>query len=267
MAPSPLSPRPRLRLGGVSYGVGAPLLHGLGDQPGVDLVALPPRRLVAPLREGGLDAALVSSVEAFRWPGYRIVPGLAITCEGPARSVRAFRARGRPIRSVGLDSGSESSVALLRILLERRLGATDCHFERIAPTLTPDALPHDLVLLIGDHGLAAEPGEREVIDLGAAWFDWQHLPFVFAVWLLAPRAPAERILPLLMAARAAALCAGVDDGTGGAIGYGLGPRELDGLRTFRREAIGLGLVAADIAPLLLRDGGSGADFRGMAIEL
>lgn len=257
----------RLRLGGVSYGVGAPLLHGLAEHAEVELVARPPRELVAPLREGRLDAALVSSIEAFRWPGYRIAPGLAITCEGCSRSVRAFRARGRPIRTVGLDNGSESSVALLRILLERRLDASGCRFERITPTLTPDALPHDLVLLIGDHGLAASPGEREVIDLGSAWHTWQRLPFVFAVWLLSPSASAERILPLLVSARDGAQRDGVDDGTAGAIRYELGPRELAGLRAFRREAVSLGLAPPDIVPQLLRDTESGADFPGMALEL
>ena len=69
-----------------------------------------------------------------------------------------------------MDSASESSVALLEILLRERWGETGFTIERIASTETPDRLPHDLVLLIGDHGLCADPGEREVIDLGKEWF-------------------------------------------------------------------------------------------------
>jgi chorismate dehydratase len=237
----------QVRLGGVSYGVGAPLLHGLDARPGVELVVAPPRALIPLLRERRLDAALVSSVEAFRRPGYRAVSGLAITCEGPARSVRAFRARERRLRTAGVDAGSESSVALLRILLHDHLGAPDCTFARIAPTLAPDALPHDLVLLIGDCGLRADPGRREILDLGELWHAWIGLPFVFALWLLAPGASAERIVPLLHEARAAAQRAGVDDGTRGAIGYELGQRELAGLERFRARAAALGLVEPDIA--------------------
>jgi chorismate dehydratase len=241
--------------------VGAPLLYGLGDQPGVELIVAPPRDLVPLLRRRRLDAALVSSVEAFRQPGYRAVPGLAIACEGPARSVRAFRARGRALRTAGVDTGSESSVALLRILLHERLGGPDCALARIEPTLTPDALPHDIVLLIGDCGLRADAGGREVLDLGEQWHAWTGLPFVFALWLLAPGASAERIVPLLRNARAAALRARVDDGTRGAIRYELGARELAGLEHFRARAAALGLIEPDIALQLLRD-----DFRGLSIE-
>src|SRR5262249_56631459 len=100
-----------VRLGGVSFGVGAPLLAGLAEDPAVELIAETPAALIELLRAGQLDAALVSSIEAFRTPGYRVAPRLSICCEGPARSVRAFARRGARIRSVALDSGSESSVA------------------------------------------------------------------------------------------------------------------------------------------------------------
>jgi predicted solute-binding protein len=51
-----------MRIGGVPFGVGAPLLAGLESESGVDFVALPPARLIEQLRAGHLDAALVSSV-------------------------------------------------------------------------------------------------------------------------------------------------------------------------------------------------------------
>ena len=105
------------------------------------------------------------------------------------RSVRAFRRRGVPIRNIGIDEGSATSVALLRILLARRYAdemAPAVGFTPIAPTTRPDELPHDLVLLIGDAGLAADPGSREVWDLGQQWRALTGLPFVFALWLLRP---------------------------------------------------------------------------------
>src|SRR5262249_49225555 len=53
----------RLRIGGVPYGVGAPLLAGLAEDAGAEFVQAPPTALIEELRKGRLDAALVSSVE------------------------------------------------------------------------------------------------------------------------------------------------------------------------------------------------------------
>lgn len=248
----------RMRLGGVPFGVGAPLLEGMDRDPSIEFHAEPPTRLVEELRAGRLDAALVSSVEAIRTPGYRVAPGLSICSDGPARSVRAFARRERRIRTVGLDAGSETSVALLRILLARVLHAENCTFTRIRPHLEPDAMAEDLVLLIGDCGLHANPGQREVHDLGALWKQWTGLPFVFALWLIAPGAPAAPLLERLRAARALAVANGVEDGTGGAIRYGLGERELAGLMRFRREAAALNLIDPRVLPTFL-DASTGAD--------
>src|SRR5262245_13667729 len=91
-----------IALGGVPYGVGAPLLAGLEREAACRLVQRPPTELIALLREGRLDAALVSSIEAVRLPGYRVLAGLGIASKQEVRSVRAFRRRGHAIRSVGV---------------------------------------------------------------------------------------------------------------------------------------------------------------------
>lgn len=236
--------------------MGAPLLAGLGsapttgDAPPVTLLQAPPTELIALLREDRLDAALVSSVEAIRRPGYRVVDGLGIACKRQVRSVRAFRRRGTPIRRIGLDQSSATSVTLLRLLL---LGphaadvAPESVFETIEPTRAPDALPHDLVLLIGDHGLAADPGARDVWDLGAEWRAWTGLPFVFAVWLLRPGADATAIVPHLWQARIRGRALGAVDGTAGAVHYELDDDDRRGLRRFWAEAHAAGLATAATA--------------------
>lgn len=222
-------------------------MTGLESDPTVTLVKAPPTALVQGLRDGTLDAALVSSVEAVRTPGYTVVPGLGIACKREIRSVRAFRRRGAPIRSVGLDAGSATSVALLRLLLAT-LHATettaDLHFEPIAPTRTPASSPHDLVLLIGDVGLGADAGDREVWDLGQQWRTWTGLPFVFAVWLLRPGADAARLVPVLRAARERGRQLGAVDGTHGAAHYDLDDDDLRGLRRFWAECRSRGLATA-----------------------
>lgn len=242
-----------LRLGGVPYGVGAPLLAGLADEPAITFVQAPPTELIARLRRGDLDAALVSSVEAVRAPGYAVARGLGIACKREIRSVRAFRRRGTPIRSVGLDQSSATSVALLRLLLAHVHAddvAADVRFTTIAPTRRPDDLPHDLVLLIGDHGLAADPGAREAWDLGSEWRRWTALPFVFAVWVLRAGVDPAIVQPALQRGRERGRQLGAVDGTHGAAHYDLDADDLDGLRRFWAECRGLGLASAPDAPFV-----------------
>ncbi len=237
----------KIRIGGVPYGVGAPLLAGLESDPAVTFVQAPPTALIAQLRTGELDAALVSSIEAVMRPGYAVAAGLGIACKREIRSVRAFRRRGAPIRTVGLDQSSATSVALLRILLAKRRAAdvaAGAEFTPIEPTRTPDALPHDLVLLIGDHGLTADPGTREVWDLGREWCEWTELPFVFALWVLRPGADHTAVLPALQRARARGRELGAIDGTHGKAHYDLDAADLRGLQRFWAEAKSLGLATA-----------------------
>ncbi|MBP8301796.1 MAG: hypothetical protein KA020_15610 [Planctomycetes bacterium] len=234
-----------IRIGGVPYGVGAPLLAGLDQAPGIEFVKSPPTELIDELRAGRLDAALVSSIEAIRAPGYAVASGLGIACKREIRSVRAFRRPGVLIRSVGLDQSSATSVAMLRILLAQVYRADVAHdvtFATIAPTRQPDEQPHDLVLMIGDHGLQANAGDREIWDLGREWRRWTDLPFVFAVWVLRPGAPLPALLPALRAARERGRLLGAVDGTYGAAHYDLDDEDLRGLRRFWSECRGLSLA-------------------------
>lgn len=251
-----------LRIGGVPYQVGAPLLTGLGDRPGVRLDRIPPRLMVEPLRRGELDAALLSSIEAFRTDGYSAMPDLGIACEGKVRSVRLFlRTPPERVRTLALDNGSATSVVLSRLLLERRHGAQIERSFTISPMRQPDAIDADAVLLIGDAGMAADPGGRHVLDLGEEWHAWKGLPFVFAMWLLPKRddvvatgerphedARVERIANELRAAWRRGKSQGVQDGTGGLIRYELGPAEIEGLLAFRDEALALGLCCPGVEP-------------------
>jgi chorismate dehydratase len=237
-----------IRIGGVPYGVGAPLLAGLEEDADVVLVKAPPTELIRQLRGGRLDAALVSSIEAVCTAGYQVVPGLGIACKEEVRSVRAFRRQGGPIHTIGLDQGSATSATLLRILLRRLHAdelADDCQFTSVEPTYRPAELGLDLVLLIGDHGLAADPEGLEVWDLGQQWRQWTGLPFVFALWLLRAGADGRRIVPLLQRARARGQRRRDVDGTFGAVHYDLDDDDLQGLRRFWSEARELNL--ADVA--------------------
>ncbi len=232
--------------------MGGPLLAGLDVNPGVEFVRDIPSRLIDQLRAGQLDAALASSIEAFRRPDYIIAPDLCIASKGPARSVRMFKKPGDdPVTTVGVDEASESSVALLKILLGRETDLAGVDFRSIQPTTRPDELPDDLVLLIGDAGLAADPGSRQVTDLGEAWHRWTGLPFVYALWLIAPGTDPADVVPHLLAAARQAAKEGVTDGTQGAIYYQFGDEERAALRRFHIEAAELALADPRIEPIFI----------------
>ena len=246
-----------IRLGGVPFGVGAPLLAGLDEDPAVSLIRDAPANLIPVLRAAQLDAGLLSSIEAFRHPGYTVLQGLGIASRGPVHSVRAFRRPG-VIKHVGLDASSAAAASLLKILLHHRLGAPDCTFETISPTLQPDHLDFDLVLLIGDHGLRADSGGREILDLGELWYDWTGLPFVYALWLLIPGADVQAISHRLHRALDDGLRMGIDDGTNGAVYYRIDDRDMRGLDRFHQEALTLGLCEPGITPAYF-DGSAPSD--------
>ena len=238
------------RVGGVPYRVGDALVVGLEPMADLSVDRAPPSDLVTELRAGRIDAGLLSSIELFREPGYTAIKDIGIACTGPVRSVLLFlRTEPPDVRTLALDRSSETSVALTLILLERHFGARVEKSERIPPTLRPDDVDADAVLMIGDAGLCADPGNRLVLDLGEQWWAYKGLPFVFALWLL--RGDTERteiLAEKLYQGWLTAKSAGTDDGTGGRIQYELGPTHWEGLEAFRTEAAELGLCKPAIEP-------------------
>jgi chorismate dehydratase len=180
--------RSRLPVGAVNYLNTKPLVHGLAEgSPNIELGFDLPSRLADGLAAGRWDVALIPSVEYFAEPLYRVVSDACIACRGPVMSVKLyFRVPPNQVRTLALDEGSRTSVALGRILLNQRFG------------LNPDtvALPigeglhsttADAVLLIGDRAIHSPSGNFvEIWDLGDEWFDQTGLPFVFAMWVARP---------------------------------------------------------------------------------
>ncbi|MHC4845179.1 MAG: menaquinone biosynthesis protein [Planctomycetota bacterium] len=260
------APTRGLNLGTVPYLNARPLVEGLDEQPGVELLADVPSALLARLRAGELDAALVSAVELFRLPALGWVAGPAITSEGPVQSILLYlRVPPEEIRTVALDRSSLSAAAMTRVCLSDLLLVPDATFTDCPPDVPLDAIDADAVLRIGDPALSTAPDGREVLDLGALWTEKTGLPFVYALWLVRPgvaaeplgsqlRAAAERGLPR-RAAMAEAFAA--EHGLEVAacreylterIGFTLGPAERAGLEAFGRLAHVHGLVDTPVLP-------------------
>jgi chorismate dehydratase len=170
---------------------------------------------------GQLDVSVISAVEYAREASrYLLLPDLAITSDGPVRSVLLFSRK--PAEELGgarvlLTRSSMTSVALLRLLFSHvwnaapEFAAGDAELSDIARFA---AEPHDARLVIGDaalllgaHGHGDDGGDRAsdspcapryeyVYDLGAEWKRWTGLPFVFAVWVAQRTAPVRQALDI-----------------------------------------------------------------------
>jgi chorismate dehydratase len=172
-----------LRVGAVSYLNTKPLVFGLNRlAPEIELIYDLPSRLADQLAEGHLDVALIPSIEYLQDSAYMIVSDACIACRGPVMSVKLFsRTPIRSLRTLALDEGSRTSVALVQILLEQTYG--------LRPKLSPlpigaraEDARTDAVLLIGDRAMRPPAGFIESWDLGEEWRRWADLPFAFAMW-------------------------------------------------------------------------------------
>jgi len=168
-----------------------------------DLVSGTPSELNRQMADGRLDVSVVSAVEYARQASrYLLLPDLAITSDGPVRSVLLLSRR--PAEELAgcrvlLTRSSMTSVALLRLLfrhvwrVEPDLAAGDAEVADLARLADE---PHEARLVIGDAalllgvarreaGAAAErvPHYAHAYDLGEEWKRWTGLPFVFAVWV------------------------------------------------------------------------------------
>jgi chorismate dehydratase len=173
---SVLSP---FRVGSVRYLNAVPLTWGIEKE----IVFATPAQLAEMLRRDELDAGLVSITEVLFNDRYDVLNGVAVASLGEVKSV--FLAYRRPLaeaREVFCDPASLTSVNLLRVLLADQ--GIRPEFKLLA-SYDSATLP-DYVLLIGDPALnfLLGPHEHEIWDLGAAWYELTHLPFVYAVWAL-----------------------------------------------------------------------------------
>ncbi len=150
-----------------------------------------PTALNRQMAEGTLDVSVVSAVEYARDAGrYLLLPDLAISCDGPVRSVMLFskvpaETLGR--RTVVVSKSSMTSVALLELLFEH-VWRTTPNFVLGDAEVTDIARfddRYDARLVIGDAALVLATASRYpyAYDLGETWKEWTNLPFVFAVWV------------------------------------------------------------------------------------
>jgi chorismate dehydratase len=185
----------RLRVGIVHYLNSWPLAWSFlrGDAPGwARAVYLPPAQVADGLGGGELDVGLLPTAELQRIPGLLVVPGLCLASQHEVRSVLLLsRVPPAAIRRVALDESSRTSAVLVQVLLAERYGVRP-EVAPFRPDLEAMLATADAALLIGDPALRVDRAPFHVIDLAAEWRALTGLPFVFAVWAVAPAAVGER---------------------------------------------------------------------------
>ncbi len=262
-----------MRLGRIGYincyPVYGALDRGIVPAPG-ELVTGTPSELNDLLAAGELDVSAVSAVEYARnAAAYHLLPDLAVSSDGPVRSVILFARR--PVEelhqaTILLSASSRTSVYLLRLLCADRWRIQPRFAEARAEAADLESLarlPHEAVLVIGDPALilAGRQAYPYAYDLGEAWKQWTGLPFVFAVWAARREADREQVRAVhgaLLASRtwglshldelaaqaaratgiATRVCRQYFDG----LDYGLTYKHLEGLTSFLRRLASRGLV-------------------------
>jgi len=252
-----------LVVAGVGFLNARPLLAGL--EAGIPapvpyrLLTAEPARCAEMLARGEAHAGLVPVAAAAELPGVACLPGLGIAAAGPVWSVLLVARRPlEAVRRLAVHAASRSSAALAELLFRRDVGVA-VEVRRVARPLAELEGWADAAVVIGDPALAVRgrTGHREE-DLAAWWHRRTGLPFVFALWGLAPHPRARELAALLERSAAYgsehvdALVADLDGRRELAreyltrrLRYRLGKPELAGLGRFLAEAAAEGLVAGD----------------------
>lgn len=264
-----------MRIGRIPY-INCYPVYGALDRGLVELDAQlvdgVPTELNRRMAAGELEISVVSAVEYARYSErYLLLPDLAISCDGPVRSVMLFSRR--PVtelagKRVIISRSSMTSVALLELLFEH-VWRVKPHFvagdAEVSDVAAEDASDVDARLVIGDAALVLGSRHRArypySYDLGEMWKEWTGQPFVFAVWvaqrsvdvkealvahsaLITSRDWGLEHLPAL--ARQARQATGVEEGVCreylSGLDYGLSYPHLAGLTEFYRRLVQRGRI-------------------------
>jgi aminodeoxyfutalosine synthase len=161
------------------------------------VMPLTPRRMGVLARKGQVDAGLFSLADYFLLEKDFDLLGYCIATRDQVKSVLLFSNYGwRELegKTIGITDETATSVRLLHILLQRKYGIR-AKFVRMHAGVN-NVSAFDAILLIGDEALRCRKfglaGFEIVYDLATEWYEWQKLPFVFAVWAVRKSLPAER---------------------------------------------------------------------------
>ncbi|MDB5099442.1 MAG: hypothetical protein JWM80_3863 [Cyanobacteria bacterium RYN_339] len=191
-----------LKIGQLSYISGLPISyafeHGLLGDVDIESVTGYPDELDAMMARGELAAAPISSLEYMRRDDrYTLIPDISIGSWGRMGSTILFgrepfaKLQGQ---TVALPPHGATTSALARWLISRLYGV-EAKFVEAEGTLEALLSQYPAALLIGDQAIveARKPGEVALrLDLGEAWWQAMHVPFVHTLWATQADLPREQ---------------------------------------------------------------------------
>jgi chorismate dehydratase len=207
--------KPILKIGKIPYANLFPIYHYLEDKcknAGYKFVKGVPSALNKKLRDGEIDISPSSSIEFLKCRDrYSIIPWLSLSAEGPVCSIFLFSKyplESLDKKSIAVSSQSETSVALLKVIL-RDFYSLRCKFKEVNSSSVKKILSDfSACLLIGDDAMRArkkgmsdelrvksenkDNASLYVYDLGELWFKHTGLPFVFALWIIKKKTLSEK---------------------------------------------------------------------------
>lgn len=249
-----------MKVARIPYLNAAPFHWGWDEDLPFEVVEMVPRALGVAARDGAVDAGLMAVADWFSLDGSfdLVSPAMGVAASRHVRSVILFS--HRPPRQldggrIGVTGESSTSRRLVQLLAKARW-EIDVEWVPEAEFGGDPERTLDAVLLIGDRALEvmSHPDRRGwplAVDLATEWWDWQKLPFTFAVWVArssVSRRDRARFSGFLAGSLAVGLshldeiATAAANGLGSAdvlaeylghFDYRLGPAELQGMRRFR----------------------------------
>ncbi|MER3523618.1 MAG: aminofutalosine synthase MqnE [Ignavibacteria bacterium] len=227
------------------------------DKLELKILPITPRRMGILSKKGQIDAGLFSLIDYVEQEEALELMGWCIATRDQVKSVMLFTNDGwRDLdgKTIGVTDETATSVKLLEVLLEKEYGV-HAKLERLHAGVN-DYSRFDAILLIGDEALRRNKcgldGFELVFDLAKEWYEWQKLPFVFAVWAMKKNLPDEQKRRLKHIVGKALERGEAELGTIGALhgqrlgllpsetyeylsgfNYRLGEREREAMRTFK----------------------------------
>jgi len=196
----------RLRIAAINFLNPAPLMWDF-EHPPLDaqlshryqIDRMAPSECASRLASGTADIGLIPIAALATNPGLQILPGCTIASKSRVRSLLLVRRASQPLaalRSVAADTASRTTVTYARILFHK-WGNPAVPFLPTPAHLDAMLESADAAILIGDPALLAleerenrfeRTGEELVyLDLAEEWHKITSLPFISAVWGIAPQ--------------------------------------------------------------------------------
>ncbi|MBN3555917.1 menaquinone biosynthesis protein [Fictibacillus nanhaiensis] len=179
-----------MNIGEISYTNIIPLYFYLDRErlmdQGATITQAVPSRVNALMEKQLVDIGGISSFSYGKnAENYSLVPDLSVSSFGKVNSIflfSKFKIEELDGKKIALTSSSETSVALLKIILDRFYGV-EVTYKTETPDFEAMLNAYDACLLIGDDAINAyrKRGSYHVYDLGEIWYQQTGLPMIFAV--------------------------------------------------------------------------------------